>query len=102
MATITPKDFELTMAGILVADVTVPVTSVRLLAELIRCSENGRVERPTQVGPQLQKHLGISAVNYRAAMNKLAKLNLIERKYGEIYLLFIKGSVPTSLLIKQK
>ncbi len=101
---ISPKDFELTMASIVIDVQEGPSITAKVLAELIRCSTGGVIGQPAVVGPQLMKLLNISDVNYRRIMVKLTKLKLIKREDGAIVLNFIKtGSPdPTSLLIKQK
>jgi hypothetical protein len=79
-------DFEAALATIAIGIKTKHSTNARVLAELIRCSENGCISQPEQAAPQIQKRLNISNESYKAAIAKLKKLKLINRDDGDINL----------------
>lgn len=100
--TIEFTNINLLMASIAVSIKSKPTTTVKVLQEIITLSENAKVEECTYISSYITTKLRISKENYRAAMSKLYKMNLLKREGSTIFLSHIIKTPFTEVLIVKK
>lgn len=103
-ATLPVKNYNTTIASLMISLKKPPTTLSRILAELLKYSDGGVITHPTPVGTQICVDLGLTAYNYRKYLKQLVALELISRNHTMLILSATIKDLPrvTSLTLKQK